>query len=124
MPRMAKNCAPAISQNDGVRKATLTTKAGKFPIKFGAGKWEEGTTKRLGPYLVAGIKGDNTGLPPAKVAGSYGWLDDGSLQLKLRYIESPHSETFTCHFDGKKVKVEYEKSNDFGEKKVVIEGGK
>lgn len=94
---------------------------GHFSFDFGAGKWESGTTKRLGPYL-ANVKGYFQGLPPAQVVGNYGWLDDNTLQLKLRYIESPHSETFTCHFDGKKLRLEYEKSNDFGNKKLVMEG--
>jgi CubicO group peptidase (beta-lactamase class C family) len=94
---------------------------GQFSFEFGADHWEKGTTKRLGPYL-ARVKGYYQGLPPAKVVGNYGWLDENTLQLKLRYIESPHSETLTCHFDGKKLKVEYEKSNDFGNKKLELEG--
>ncbi|MBI1227179.1 MAG: serine hydrolase [Bacteroidetes bacterium] len=94
----------------------------KYPIKFGANRWETGTTKRLGPYLVSGIKNQFVGLPPAKIAGSYGWIDENTLQLKLRYIESPHSETFTCQFDAGKVKVVYEKSNDFGGKKIEMIG--
>jgi hypothetical protein len=38
-------------------------------------------------------------LPPAKVAGSYAWKDENTLELVLRYIESPHSETIVCKFD-------------------------
>ncbi len=102
---------------------TLMTDEGKkYPIEFGANRWLQGTTKRLGPYLVDGIKNQFVGLPPSIVAGSFGWVDDHTLQLKLRYIESPHSETFTCHFDNENLTVDYEKSNDFGGKKLMIAG--
>lgn len=94
-----------------------------YPLQFGANRWEAGMTDRKGPYLVAGIKNQFVGLPASKVAGCYNWLDDNTLQLKLRYVESPHSETFTCRFDGDKLKLEYGKSNDFGGKKLVLEGG-
>jgi hypothetical protein len=40
----------------------------------------------------------------------------------MRYIESIHTETFTLHFDGKKVSVDIEKSFDFGSKKTVLTG--
>lgn len=107
--------------DDSVIKAVLESEEGKFSFEFGAGKWEYGTTKKLGPYL-ANVKGYFKGLPPAKVAGNYGWLDDEMLQLKLRYIESPHSETFTCRFDGNSIVVEYQKSNNFGNNKLQIHG--
>ena len=41
------------------------------------------------------------GLLPFKVAGEYTWLDAGALELVLRYIESPHTETLLFRFDGK-----------------------
>jgi hypothetical protein len=77
-------------------------------------------TSKTGPYLVAGIKGSMEGLPPSQVAGSYAWLDEKTMQFKLRYVESPHSETFTCHFDAGKLTLDYEKSTDFGSKKKVL----
>jgi hypothetical protein len=62
------------------------------------------------------------GLPPSQVAGSYAWLDEKAIQLKLRYIESPHSETYTLRFEGGKLTVDLEKSVDFGGKKITITG--
>lgn len=91
-----------------------------YPLFFGENQWKYAATSKTGPYLVAGIKGSMEGLPPAQVAGSYAWLDEKTMQFKLRYVESPHSETFTCRFDAGKLTMEYEKSTDFGSKKKVL----
>ena len=60
-------------------------------------------------------------LYPAKIDGSYTWKDDNTLELILRYIESPHTETFTCHFDNGKLTMEVARSFDYGKNKTVIE---
>lgn len=73
-----------------------------------------------GPSLVARAIENNTMIFPAKIAGSYTWQDAHTLQLVLRYTESPHSETFMCHFDGKQLTIDVEKSLDFGKKKTVL----
>nr|MCU0348849.1 hypothetical protein [Saprospiraceae bacterium] len=91
-------------------------------LDFAQYGWHEATTEKKGPYLVSAIKGSMDGLPPSKVAGSYAWLDDKTLQLKLRYIESPHSEQYTCRFSENGLTVDFEKSNDFGGKKTVLAG--
>jgi len=107
----------------GTIETTLTTDKGKFELNFGAGTWKKGTTKKLGPYL-ARVKGYFQGLPSSKVVGTYGWLEDNTLQLQLRYIESPHTETYNCKFNGDKITVEYAESQNFGNKKTIIEGQK
>lgn len=89
---------------------TLKTGTKIHQLSFGAGKWEEGNTTRYGPYLTSAFKGNRVGLPPFKVAGSYIWKDETTLELILRYIESPHSEKITCHFEGEQVFVEFESS--------------
>jgi len=40
----------------------------------------------------------------------------------MRYIESPHTEIFTCHIDGKSITVDIERSFDFGKKKTTLTG--
>jgi hypothetical protein len=42
--------------------------------------------------------------------------------MQMRYIESPHTETFTCDFDGKKITMEIERSFDYGSKKSIMTG--
>ena len=61
-------------------------------------------------------------LRPFKVAGSYTWLDNNSIELTLRYIESPHTETITCIFLDNKVGISMK--NIFNKNKIVplIEG--
>jgi CubicO group peptidase (beta-lactamase class C family) len=75
-------------------------------ITFGEGKWIRGVTTMKGPNLLFTAKNHFAGLPPAKIAGSYGWKDKNTLVMVLRYIESPHTETITCHFEGNKVNVD------------------
>ncbi|WP_207219944.1 ChbG/HpnK family deacetylase [Emticicia agri] len=86
---------------------SLKTDSTTHRIPFGSGKWEYSETTKFGPYLVARAKANRSNLPPFKVAGSYTWKDDNNLELTLRYIESPHTETIKCTFDGDKVAVEF-----------------
>jgi len=85
---------------------TLGTDTAVYEITFGSGEWKTDETTKRGPYLVAGAKGSLTGLPPFKVAGSFSWVDENTLQLVLRYIESPHTETMICHFDENKISID------------------
>lgn len=78
---------------------------GAFTIPLKTGKWAFSETNRRGPYLVARAKNNLEGLPPFKVAAAYRWLDNNTLELTLRYIESPHTERLTCSFQGDAVKV-------------------
>jgi len=52
---------------------------------------------------------------------SYTWKDANTLELALRYIESPHSEIFTCHFESGKLNIEVARSFSFGKNKIMIE---
>ncbi|HEX6180095.1 MAG TPA: glycoside hydrolase family 127 protein, partial [Chitinophagaceae bacterium] len=84
----------------------LKTGTGSYPIAFGNGNWVQGRTNRVGPYLVAGARNRLAGLSPFRVAGSYRWLDEKTLELKLVYVESPHTETITCKFEDADVLVD------------------
>lgn len=70
-----------------------------FDFSLGTGNWITGETTLPGPDLLLTAKAHFVGLPPARVAGSFGWKDDNTLELILRYIESPHTETITCRFE-------------------------
>jgi len=85
--------------NNGVCRLTLNTDSLIHPINFGAGKWVSGETTKYGPYLVARAKANRTGLAPFKTDGSYYWADEKTVELKLRYTESPHTETIRITFD-------------------------
>lgn len=90
-----------------------------YHLLFGAGKWIRGETELPGPNMA--MRGVPM-LAPLQVAGSYVWKDDHTLELVLRYIESPHTEIFHCHFDGNKLSASLERSMDFGSKKTSLEG--
>ncbi|HSZ86909.1 MAG TPA: serine hydrolase [Puia sp.] len=103
-------------------KVKLQTDKGNYQFNFGDGKWQFGETNMPGPSLVATSIENFSMLYPAKVAGAYTWKDANTLQLVLRYIESPHSETFTCHFDGNKITIDASRSFDFGRNTMVLHG--
>ncbi len=86
---------------------SLKTDSVTHRIPFGSGKWEYSETTKFGPYLVARAKANRSNLPPFKVAGSYTWKDDNTLEFTLRYIESPHTESIRCTFNGDNVVIEF-----------------
>lgn len=101
--------------------ATFKTGSGTYPIQFGAGKWQSGETSMQGPALTGTNKKNALILYPAKITGSYTWKDANTLLLTLRYIESPHTASFTCHFENNKLNLEAGRSFDFGKTKTFIQ---
>jgi CubicO group peptidase (beta-lactamase class C family) len=77
----------------------------EYVLNFKPGSWYLSETELPGPNLVPNKNIDI--LRPFKVAGRYTWLDDNSIELTLRYIESPHTETITCIFLNNKVGVSF-----------------
>jgi len=67
-----------------------------YKIPVGRGEWVTSETDLAGPNLIR-----RPGVVPAnKVAASYGWSDESTMELFLRYIESPHHIRITCNFEG------------------------
>ena len=108
--------------DDNSWQVTIKDSAGEYSFPFGDGKWLRTSTTRLGPNLTASTQHHFVGMPAVMTAGSYHWKDENTLELVLRYIESPHTETMTCHFDGTGVTIDDEASFDYGKKKVTITG--
>lgn len=84
----------------GICTVSLGDDLGTYAIPVKAGEWAFSETERRGPYLVSRAKNSLAGLPPFKVACAYRWLDDGALELTLRYIQSPHTEILECRIAG------------------------
>jgi CubicO group peptidase (beta-lactamase class C family) len=99
----------------------FATDASTYKISFGAGKWQHGETNMPGPSLTTGAIENTNMLYPAKIEGSYTWKDANTLELVLRYIESPHTETYTCNFNDNKLTIDAARSLDFGKSKTVVE---
>ena len=101
---------------------SLKTDSVTHRIPFGFGKWELSETTKFGPYLVARAKANRVGLPIFKVAGSYGWKDEKTIEMTLRYIESPHTETITCTFEDEKVSVDFQNIFNKNQKRKISKG--
>ncbi|WP_435354289.1 ChbG/HpnK family deacetylase [Emticicia sp. SJ17W-69] len=112
----------AFDFKNGVCNLSLKTDSVTHIIPFGAGKWETSETTKFGPYLVAGARANRVGLPQFKVAGAYTWTDEKTLELTLRYIESPHTEIIVCTFDGNKVSVDFQNIFNKNAKRAVSTG--
>jgi hypothetical protein len=107
--------------NNECRVTEIINKA-TYEITFGSGTWRTGETNKPGPNLVEGARTNTSFLYPASIAASYTWKDKNTLELVLRYIESPHSETLICRFNGNKLEANLMKSQDFGKQKVTLTG--
>ncbi|MGC4034813.1 MAG: serine hydrolase [Chitinophagaceae bacterium] len=111
-----------FSEKNHTYLLTLQTDGKDYTIPFGKNKWIESKTDRFGPSLVAPIKHHFVGLPASQVAGLYVWKDNKTLEMQLRYIDSPHSEKMIFHFDNNNVSIDYSQSFDPPGKKIVLEG--
>jgi len=96
----------SVKFDNGVCHLTLDTDSVNHELDFGNGKWIAEQTTKLGPYLVAAAKNNRSGLPIYKVDGAYTWKDDKTLELTLRYVESPHTETMVLNFEGDYVTID------------------
>lgn len=111
------------SNDNGTYQVLIKSDTANYDLNFGAGVWLAGSTNKPGPSLTARARENRSMLYPAKVTGSYSWKDDHSLQLSLRYIESPHTENFICVFDD--IGVTIHQSNSFEKgKETLIKGSK
>ena len=99
---------------------TFTTDTAAYRLGFGRGEWRIGRTARQGPGIVPVVR--IPGKPVFRVAGSYSWKDDHTLQLIIRYIESPHTQTILCHFNGDEVTAYIHNSFDKENKLMILNG--
>ena len=107
---------------EGMCHVTLKIDTAIYSLAFGSGHWEYGDTTLPGPYLFPMAKSLFAGLPPFRIAEAYRWADPQTLELTLRYIESPHTETILCHFDKSRINMELRESFNPGKPHSVIKG--
>ena len=83
---------------------SLTTNGSKgtTTLKFGWENWVTG--KETIPYIfpVAGRF-----QMPSKMAGTATWINENTLQLNARFVESMHGDKITCSFEGDKVSISF-----------------
>ncbi|HEX2535066.1 MAG TPA: ChbG/HpnK family deacetylase, partial [Chitinophagaceae bacterium] len=97
----------SLEFKDGTCRLLLDTDSADHHLYFAREGWKPGETTRYGPYLVAGAANNRRGLLPFRVAGHYAWTDSQTVELTLRYTESPHTETIRCSFTGDKISVDF-----------------
>lgn len=107
---------------DNICKVSMMINSKSYDFSLGSGQWISGVTTLPGPNLLSRAKAHFAGLPPARVEGSYGWKDEKTLNLVLRYVESPHTETITCMFDNSRVSVGFHYSNEPDNNPPAIQG--
>jgi CubicO group peptidase (beta-lactamase class C family) len=95
---------------EDICRLNIKTDTGDYSFSFGADSWQHGQTTMHGPYLVSAAKNKLAGLSPFKVTGEYTWIDAKTLELVLRYIESPHTRTFLCRFNEDSISVDIKQS--------------
>ena len=112
--------AYSFTFDKGVCHFTLSTDTANFTMDLAEGKWKESLTRKPQQTLTSPLKEDLSFLYPAKIDGSYGWKDDKTLEVVLRYIESPHSEKYVFTFEGDTLTADWMRSFDFGTKKTTV----
>ena len=93
-----------------------------YDLSFGLGTWQDSETNKPAPGLLSSALVDNTCLLPYRIAGSYTWKESSTLELVLRYIESPHTETIICRFAQDSINIEMQVSQSFGSQKTMLTG--
>lgn len=86
---------------------TCTLVAGTNRIVCGLSGWHrtEGAFPGTPPRLISGGAPKTTAT--SKIAAHATWTDEQTLQLTLRYYETPHRDTLTCRFEGDKLTVTF-----------------
>jgi hypothetical protein len=100
----------------------IKMKGTSYTLNFGDGKWIEGKTTMPGPSLVEGAKNHFVGLPASQIAGAYSWKAPNVLEMRLRYIDSPHTLLMTFSFDHDTLKADLLDSFKTPDKKITLKG--
>lgn len=91
-----------------------------YPFEFTSGKWNHQETMRIQPTSDMKSLTDSFKLYPAKIANSFRWNDQKTLELKTIYLETPHSHVVTIHFNDDSLIFELKNSADFGAKTTTL----
>jgi len=101
---------------------SLEQDGARYALPFGFGHWIRTKTALKGPNLISSRRFNLYPFTQSWVSASCQWTGPQTLVLYLRFIESPHAEKITCHFQEGRMSMDLEKSLDFGKAKTSIEG--
>ena len=111
----------SFQAKNGVITLDFKMKGVSYLLNFGDRKWIEGKTKMPGPSL-AKAKNHSAGLPASQIAGAYYWSAPNVLEMRLRYIDSPHTLIITFTFDNNNVTADLLDSFKLPDKKITLKG--
>ena len=77
---------------------------------FGANNWVYSETNIPVNSLAAQPNDQILKLAPFKIVGAYSFPDENSIELTVRYIESPHTDYYLCKVNGDSISVEISNS--------------
>jgi len=81
-----------------------------YNFNFGANEWIHGETNKPVNSLTTHPNDQILKLAPFKVVGAYSFPNENSLELAVRYIESPHTDFYLCKTSGDSIYVEISNS--------------
>lgn len=98
----------SLEEQDGRCTLTLKTAAETNVIHATSSGWLREETTLPAPRLI------NGGSPKAgtrhKITSRYNWANDKTVDITLRYYETPHHDTLSLNFDGDKVTLSFKSS--------------
>lgn len=95
----------------------------KHEFLLGANQWIKGETNKPVNNLAAQPNDQILLLAPFKVAGAFYTPDENSLELVVRYIESPHTDFYLCKIAGDSISVEISSSRTQRANPEIYSGG-
>lgn len=69
--------------------------------------------------MITGSRSNFVNADVSKITGSSNWKDENTLELILRYIESPHTEKFLIRFVEDTISLEAQTIYDGKERKTM-----
>jgi CubicO group peptidase (beta-lactamase class C family) len=97
-------------EDDNCKAAMTFTNNKQTEFIFGANNWAFGETDKPVNSLASQPNDQILKLAPFKVVGAYSFPDENSLELTVRYIESPHTDYYLCKANGDSISVEISNS--------------
>jgi hypothetical protein len=95
-----------ISKSDKGVWVEIGTKDQKIhQIPLGLNGWKLSENTLIGPYSLRSVPAHLETFAPFKVAGEYIWKDENTIEMTIRYIESPHHWKITYQVQGDKLKL-------------------
>jgi CubicO group peptidase (beta-lactamase class C family) len=75
-------------------------------IPLGLNEWQLSENRMIGPYSLRSVPAHLDTFAPFKVAGNYVWNNENTIEMTIRYIESPHHWKIIYQVQGDQLKLQ------------------